>query len=91
MSCHHKHNSACPFAFTEASEQAQNYGCLPTMHEIRVMRQHHGKTWACHDSPTRPCIGAIADMSKRGLEYQVIDPVLVTEADDWSKYTEMKK
>jgi hypothetical protein len=79
-------HGACPFSFTEESDQVQNYGCLPTPYEIINMRQEHGKTWACHDDITKPCKGAILYMKKKGLDYHVIDPVLVTERDDWGVY-----
>lgn len=46
----------CPFAWTEASDIVQNYGCLPTPHEILYMRLVHDKTWACHSDPSKPCI-----------------------------------
>lgn len=79
--------SACPFAFTDASEFVQNLGCLPTPYEIVVMRRDHGKTWACHSNPRKPCAGALIHMRDAGMPYKVIDTVLVTEKDDWSPYT----
>lgn len=76
----------CPFAWTEASEQAQNYGCLPSQYDIVQMRVEHGKTWACHDEPTIPCIGAIKYLKEKGLPYTVIDPELLTEQTGWPDY-----
>jgi hypothetical protein len=77
---------ACPFAFTEISEQVQNYGCLPTPYEIMTMRTKFNKTWACHAEPTSPCVGAINYLKEHNLPYKVVDPILVTELDDWSLY-----
>ena len=74
--------TACPFAFTNESEQAQNYGCLPSPYEIRQMRVKHNKTWACHMHPTKPYLGAIRALKEEGLPYKV------TEKDDWSLYCE---
>ena len=81
-------NSACPFACTERSEQAQNYGCLPSPFEIVTMRTKHGKTWACHEEPHKPCVGAINHLKKEGLPYNVIDTALLTEQSDWGKYVD---
>ena len=80
--------TACPLAFTDLSEQVQNYGCLPSPFEIKQMRVNHGKTWACHKHPTEPCVGAIRFLKEKGLPYKVIDKVLVTEQDKWSDYCE---
>lgn len=77
----------CPFNFgTELTEQAQNYGCLPTPQEIMTMRTKHGKTWACHSDTNKPCKGALAYMQEKNLTNKVIDPQLVTEKSDWSIY-----
>lgn len=69
----------CPFENSELSEQIQNYGCLPTSYEILIMRSHHGKTWACHSDPTKPCTGALRSLKGLGIPYKVIDPILITE------------
>lgn len=77
---------ACPFAFTEESEMVQNYGCLPTPHEIMSMRIDSGKTWACHKDNTIPCVGAIQMLREYGHPYKVIDKELVTEQSPWNEY-----
>jgi len=71
-----------------ASEQAQNYGCLPEPWDIRNMRFHHGKTWACHSDPTKPCIGGLEFLKERNEPYKIIDTVLLTLDDDWSKFVQ---
>lgn len=78
--------TSCPFAYTEESEIIQNYGCLPTPYEILYMRVRHGKTWACHSDPSKPCAGAIAHLKSEGLPHKVVDTELVTEEHDWSPY-----
>lgn len=77
---------SCPFAFTEESEKAQGYGCLPEPWDIRNMRVIHGKTWACHSNPDKPCLGAIKFLQERGEPYKVIDTNLVTLNTDWEKF-----
>jgi hypothetical protein len=76
----------CPFSFTQESEQIQNYGCLPTPHDIIVMRIDYGKTWACHENQTKPCLGAINFLNEHNLESKIIDSELVTEQSNWSDY-----
>ena len=82
------HKTGCPFAFTEESEVIQSYGCLPSPYEIIQMRIQSGKSWACHSDRKVPCKGAIMYLKKEGLPHKVIDPVLVTELDDWTQYYE---
>ncbi len=77
---------ACPFSFSELSEQVQNYGCLPSPYEIVRMRVESGKTWACHSNQNKPCLGAINFLKEKNLPFKVIDKNLVTENDDWSKF-----
>lgn len=47
----------CPFAFTDESEQVQNYGCLPTPYEIIEMKRKSGHNWACHGNEKKKCTG----------------------------------
>lgn len=47
----------CPFAFTDESEQAQNYGCLPTPLDIIRMKRESGHNWACHHNENQKCKG----------------------------------
>jgi hypothetical protein len=72
--------TGCPFAFTEESEKIQNYGCLPEPFEIMTMRIVHGKTWACHSDPTKPCIGGLKAVREAGFDNRILDKVLVNES-----------
>ena len=85
--CETRFCPGCPFGFgEELSEQAQNYGCLPTPHDIMNMRTVHQRTWACHSDTTKPCRGAMVHMAEEGLPYRVVNPVFLTESDAWENY-----
>ncbi|AZV43637.1 hypothetical protein BAOM_3028 [Peribacillus asahii] len=49
----------CPFAFTDASEEVQNYGCLPTPYDIIQMKRKTGHNWACHSNEKKICKGFV--------------------------------
>lgn len=88
IECSTGENGTCPFNFaSEDSHMAQNYGCLPSPMDIMNMRVNHGKTWACHSNPTKPCLGAINLLKKRGLPYKIIDKNLLTEDSDYLAFT----
>lgn len=74
---------SCPFSGTDSSEQAQNYGCLPSPYEIVQMAVKHGRKWACHDNPEKPCKGAIQHIAEQKIDVTYIDAPLVTELDNW--------
>lgn len=78
--------TSCPFAHSEESEIAQSYGCLPSSYDIIKMKAVHGKTWACHSDPTKPCLGAIEHFKSVGLIFKTDDKPLVTLDDHWEMY-----
>lgn len=85
--CNHKSpDCCCPFAETVASEYVQGLGCLPSGFDIIVMARDHGRTWACHGDPDKPCVGALRELKRRGIEHKPTRPYL-TEADDWAPFT----
>jgi hypothetical protein len=51
------------------------------------MRVVHGKTWACHEDTSKPCIGAIKYLKEKSLPYHIIDSKLITEKDEWDQFT----
>ena len=87
MSTHCHIHGTCPFSGTGESEYAQNQGCLPSPYEIIVMRLQHGRTWACHSDPTKPCQGALNYLKRNGEDAIVLNPDLLTEEDRWESFT----
>lgn len=73
----------CPFAYTDLSEEIQNYGCLPTPQEIVNMASHK-KIWACHTVPTKPCLGAARQLKTLGINAKGYE--LLTELSEWDRY-----
>ena len=47
---------ACPCALTDASEEIQELGCLPTPGMIKDYNKE-GYLWACHESEFKRCAG----------------------------------
>lgn len=54
MTCTH-----CPFAFTDKSEEVQNYGCLPTPWDVIEMKRKSGHNWSCHSNDKKICSGFV--------------------------------
>lgn len=54
----------CPFAFTDASEEVQNYGCLPTPYEIIQMKRKSGHNWSCHSNEKKICRGFVTHVEE---------------------------
>lgn len=50
----------CPFNVSAESEQAQNYGCLPTPAEIVHLSVSLNRPWGCHCCESTACAGALA-------------------------------
>jgi hypothetical protein len=63
----------CPFndGLNEAATVAQNYGCLPTRHDIIDIKKTTGKNWACHGDETRICGGLAQAAKEAGLDISV--------------------
>lgn len=55
----------CPFAFTDESEQAQNYGCLPSPHEIIELKRKTGQNWGCHSNDQKICEGYVSHVKRQ--------------------------
>lgn len=85
--CSEGGHGSCPFNFfTEESNQAQNYGCLPQPLDIVNMRVVHGKTWECHSSDNKACLGAINYLKEHNLPHTILDKKLLNLKDDWGQY-----
>jgi len=89
--CSEGEHGSCPFNFFSfESNQAQNYGCLPTPLDIVNMRVEHGKTWECHSTDNKPCLGAINYLKEKGLPHTVEDKKLLNLEDEWHLYCKPK-
>ena len=80
---------SCPFAFSDESEKVQNYGCIPTRGEIISMKIDFDKSWACHDNPSKPCLGALKALSYSNVDNKVNS--LISIDDDWSLFINEEK
>ena len=62
----------CPFNYTDASFEVQNYGCLRSSKEILDLKDETGHNWACHSNNQRICRGLQEhrDTSTGGLYLQ---------------------
>lgn len=48
----------CPFDYgAKGTEEAYNYGCLPSVHEVNGLCDENGTAWACHSASTCVCSG----------------------------------
>lgn len=76
---------ACPLAYNEVSENAQQYGCLPSGFDIVVMKIKYNRTWACHSNPTQPCLGGLKILKKNNMPYKVEGELLTLESN-WEDF-----
>lgn len=74
----------CPFAYTDDSEQAQNYGCLPCEYDIIKMKEETGHNWACHYDETVMCGGFITEVKRRRPDLDLTKGGLISY-DTWYK------
>ena len=49
------------------------------------MAVKHGRKWACHDNPEKPCKGAIQYLAEKKIKVNYLDAPLVTELDNWGE------
>lgn len=75
----------CPGAFNDRSEQAQRYGCLPTIWDIVEMKVKHNKTGACHSNESKPCLNGLKAVAAAGYDPKP-EGDLLTLQDDWESY-----
>ena len=73
----------CPFNFfSEESNLAQNYGCLPTPYEVKRMYNELDGVWGCHDTSLAdgdlsPCKGFISWMHSKGTPIKIKNKVII--------------
>lgn len=54
--------NSCPFndGLTEEATQVQNYGCLPSSHDILDYKDKFNVNWRCHGNDNVVCKGLAA-------------------------------
>jgi hypothetical protein len=60
----------CPFAGSDAVEQAINLGCVPSVYEIMSLKKDKGLNWGCHSAEPgqkRVCGGFVVACLETGL------------------------
>jgi hypothetical protein len=70
--------NGCPFndGTTDEATRAQNYGCLPTAHEMVKHFDEHTRSIGCHGASGRLCRGLL------GVRPEAIDKP-VKDYEDW--------
>jgi hypothetical protein len=76
-----KHCHGCPINIhTEYGEKISNYGCLPCYADVIKWYKETKKVWACHENPTKPCVGFLKLAKEKGEKVIVNkNTVLITE------------
>ena len=72
--CHK--TGACPFAFTDHSEEAQAMGCLPSPYDFVAEFKRSGSVIACHEDPDRKCVGFLMHAKETGLKVPPKAPIV---------------
>lgn len=73
--------SGCPFGYSEQTEQAQNYGCLPTPIEMIKTYVIDRRTLSCHSNEKIPCRGLTASLAKAGITLATRDRPIWTHSE----------
>lgn len=62
---------ACPFNYeSEASNDAYNLGCLPSVFEVFELKRNHDVNWGCHEGGGKVCAGYIQMAKEEGYDYK---------------------
>lgn len=70
------HKTACPFAYTDLSEQAQNYGCLPTPANFFEVFNATGQVISCHEDKAKKCVGFLIFAKESGVRIPPKAPII---------------
>lgn len=58
--------SGCPFDLgQEDTENAYNWGCLPSIAEVATVCRANDQAWACHSAPKAVCCGYAEEFPER--------------------------